>query len=698
VPGQTASTFTSTTLANGNVVTVVMISNATPCLTGSPATSGGITMSVTPINTAGTPSGSPALCINTAISPNITIATTGATGIGTPTGLPTGVTAAWSGNVITISGTPTTAVGSPFNYSIPLTGGCGSVNATGTITIANNTWTGAANTTSWTTAGNWTCGVPGALSNVTIGSASFYPVITSDVTIYSLTMDSGTTLKVDPLYDLTVTNTILNNGTLTIENSGNLIQTNNVTNTGSGSTIVKRNSNPLIRLDYTLWSSPVAGQGLYTFSPLTFATRFYKYNPTITSPATTGSFSNAVGFNITGLDSNNVNGFDNNAVQFATGTGYLIRMPWNHPTAATVWNGQFAGTPNNGTKNVTITDTGDHFNLVGNPYPSPISIYDFVVTDNAANIQPTLYFWRKTNNAASPSYCSWNAATSTFGDNGEAYTDSPLGVIQTGQGFFVEAKTGATNLVFNNSQRIGNNANQFFRTSGNTATSPTTIEANRIWLNMTGATSGFSQSVVGYFTNATVGLDDTDSKFFNDGPIAFTSTIANVDYVIQGRPTPFDANDVVSMKYRVTAAGNYNIAIDHEDGLFTAGSQIVYLRDNVAGTIHNLNSGAYTFASDAGTFDSRFEILYQMPLHVDNPTFNENQVVIYKNEANDLVINSGNAVMASVKVFDIRGRLLMEKIGINASQTTINVSLANEVLLVQITSVDGVVVTKKAVR
>ena len=46
VSGQTASTFTSTTLANSDVIRVVMTSNATPCLTGSPATSSGITMTV----------------------------------------------------------------------------------------------------------------------------------------------------------------------------------------------------------------------------------------------------------------------------------------------------------------------------------------------------------------------------------------------------------------------------------------------------------------------------------------------------------------------------------------------------------------------------------------------------------------------------------------------------------------------------
>jgi hypothetical protein len=90
------------------------------------------TITVTPNNTVGTASSTPSVCINTPLT-DITHATTGATGIGTATGLPAGVTAAWASNTITISGTPTAS--GTFNYSIPLTGGCGSVNATGTITV-----------------------------------------------------------------------------------------------------------------------------------------------------------------------------------------------------------------------------------------------------------------------------------------------------------------------------------------------------------------------------------------------------------------------------------------------------------------------------------------------------------------------------------------------------------------------------------
>jgi hypothetical protein len=103
------------------------------------------TITVRPNNTAGAASSSPTLCISTPLT-NITHTTTGATGIGAATGLPTGVTANWAANVITISGTPTTA--GVFAYSIPLTGGCGNVNATGTITVTAANTAGAASAAS----------------------------------------------------------------------------------------------------------------------------------------------------------------------------------------------------------------------------------------------------------------------------------------------------------------------------------------------------------------------------------------------------------------------------------------------------------------------------------------------------------------------------------------------------------------------
>ncbi|MBX2958383.1 MAG: PKD domain-containing protein [Flavobacteriales bacterium] len=128
--GATLATLTitgATVGMNGNTYRCIVTGACEPT-----ATSNSASLTVNATNTASVASSTPSLCINTLMT-NITHATTGATGIGSPTNLPTGVSAGFASNTITISGTPNVA--GTYNYSIPLTGGCGTVNATGTITV-----------------------------------------------------------------------------------------------------------------------------------------------------------------------------------------------------------------------------------------------------------------------------------------------------------------------------------------------------------------------------------------------------------------------------------------------------------------------------------------------------------------------------------------------------------------------------------
>ena len=569
-------------------------------------------------------------------------------------------------------------------------------------TVSNaNTWIGGTST-AWNNALNWSCGiVPFPATDVTIGTSTNDPIITSNVAINSLIINLGETLTVNSNYDLAVSDVIANTGTLTIENNSNLLQTNNVANTGSGSTIVKRVSAPIKRLDYTLWSSPVTGQGLYSFSPTTLSNRFYVYNPTLNSYSNTD-----VGFNLTNLQYPSplvapigINGTDSANIPFVPARGYLIRMPWNHPTAPTVWNGTFTGVPNNGTISMPLTDygIGKRYNLIGNPYPSAIDVETFIQTNiDNGSITGTVYFWRKTNGALNGSYCTYNLGG--FLGNGESILDLPQygedfeNIVQVGQGFFVERKEVSTgSVVFTNDMRISSNVNRFFKTTN-------IIERNRIWLNVTNASGSFSQAMIAYITGATQGVDIAiDGKLFTDGAVALASLIGTDAYAIQGRALPFDVSDVVPLSLKVTTAGTYTITIDHVDGLFTNNSQTIYLRDLATGSVHNLNAGGYNFTTDAGTFDTRFEIIYQAA-SLGTLTFNESQVVIYKTPTNEISINTGNVVMSMVKIFDIRGRLLQEQKNSNASQTAMSVGVANEILLVQITSEEGIVVTKKVIR
>jgi UDP-2,3-diacylglucosamine pyrophosphatase LpxH len=158
---------------------------------------------------------------------------------------------------------------------------------------------------------------------------------------------------------------------------------------------------------------------------------------------------------------------------------------------------------------------------------------------------------------------------------------------------------------------------------------------------------------------------------------------------------PFSTSDSVPLGFKTNVAGNYTIAIDHVDGLFSNG-QAIYLKDNLLNTVTNLGAGSYSFASAAGTFNSRFEIVYQSMLGVNNPEFTSNNVVAF-NDNGDISINSGSTVMEQVRVYDLQGRLLVEKKQINTSETRINTTAVNQVLLLEITATTGSKVIKKII-
>jgi hypothetical protein len=493
-------------------------------------------------------------------------------------------------------------------------------------------------------------------------------------TAKKLTVNLGKSLTINSGTNVTVQNEVINSGSLIVENNANLIQVNNVVNTGA--ITVNRNSNALKRLDYTLWSSPVAGtQTLANFSPLTSqspTSRFYIYDNT---QGATGLYSSV-----------------SPTTTFSPGTGYLIRMPNEDPanlgtssdyylgTSTLTYNGVFTGTPNNGT--VTLNSlTSDKYCAVGNPYPSTISAQLFLDGNSTDGV---LYFWRKTNADTGSAYATFTAGGSTTTTNSSA---APDGIIAVGQGFIVKTGVAATALNFTNAMRTGNNSAQFFKAKK-------VVEKDRVWLNLTNTTGVFSQALVAYITDATLGLDIYDGKYINDSPIALTSNINNEEYTIQGRPV-FDASDIVPLSFKTDKAGDYTISIDHTDGLFVTG-QDVYLVDSKTGTETNLKTAPYTFTAVAGVANARFSLKYQKTLKVDAATFNDNSVTVYKNNGM-LYVNSGASVISNIKVYDIQGRLIAEQKNVKSNNASINNLKANQALIVQVTSEDNKVVNKKVV-
>lgn len=511
-------------------------------------------------------------------------------------------------------------------------GVCSAANSPSVIlSVRNTTFNGT----------TWSNGNPDASTTIAYNFSGNY-TLNSDISACSCTVSNGN-LTIASGNTMTLLDKLtVSSGSVTFENNASLIQTNSVSN--SGSITVKRNSGLQVRLDHTLWAAPVADANLFGFSPLTLTNRFFTYD------TASNTYINS------GLSGSST---------FTVGKGFAVRAPNTFTTTPQTWEGTFSGIPNNGTIPFAIETTGTGYNLVGNPYPSPIDATRFV--SGNSNISGSLYFYAHTltigTNGLFPSgtnYAVWNGSGSTAATTGTSGVPSllPNGTIQVGQGFIVKA-TGSGNVNFTNSMRIANTNNQFFRNA-------TTIERHRLWLNLSNDSgTNFNQILVGYIEGATMGFDSNfDGLAFGNTGSYLSSKIDGADYAIQGRALAFSENDVVQLGFNAENAGNYTITLAAMDGLFI-GNQAIYLHDTFDNSIHELKTAAYTFYSETGTFNSRFQLVFTTTLGITTETFNSNSVIAIRKEGVFNVYSEKNAIK-EVLGFDNLGRFIYKQSDINS--------------------------------
>jgi Bacterial Ig-like domain (group 2)/GDSL-like Lipase/Acylhydrolase family len=605
----------------------------------------------------------------------------------------------------------------------------------GTGTIGSNVFatTGQAgivvpmayNTTYWVRVLNTDCG--GTSAGVTYTSTVAAPVvyngswsstpdatsaidIQSDYTMASnfeacsVTVSGNAVLTVNEGVTLTVNGqvSVAGTGGMIIQNNGALLQTQDIVNTGA--ITFHKSSNPLHRLDYTLWSAPITGQTLRQFSLGTSNNRFYVY---AYDTAGNGAAYEEAYWPVEPI-----------TTYFAPAKAYLIRMPNSITSPVTgsagttsvanyisgegdyIYDGTFNGVPNNGSYNPELSQQGNRYTAVGNPYPSPISLSAFLTNNSTKLAADTgIWFWRKRNGSAS-SYVTLNlSGLAVDPDNGSSidedlsafYANAAQNgswLIAPGQGFLVQAKAGLAEptLSFTNSMRRATpGAQAFFRQAADTA--------SRYWLNMNAENGSGSQALVAYIDEATLGLDyGYDSKTFTSG-ISLYSVAAENKLTIQARPE-FEVSDVVPMGFTAPAAGTYTITLDHMDGIFANG-QTIYLKDLQEGITRNLNLGNYTFTTEAGTFEGRFEVHYQTAaLGIELQTKNA-----FTAWAKNKVISiEASEVIANVALYDITGRLIYQNPAVNSTAfATATLAVARQVVIVKVTLANGATVAKKLI-
>ncbi|MFC6245231.1 T9SS sorting signal type C domain-containing protein [Flavobacterium psychroterrae] len=524
---------------------------------------------------------------------------------------------------------------------------------------------------------SWSNGFPSGGKELTFNGD--YPNLTS-ANACSCSIEIGKNITLLSSNTLSLEFDYSGSGTLILEDSASLYQSDDdMVNTGIVD--IKRKSSPILKFDYTYWSSPVEGQKLIDVSPDTLWDKYFSFD--------------YVSGNWKDENSSNI---------MTSGKGYIIRGPQDFSTTVpSQFEATFKGIPHNGKIDL---DVGiDTYNLIGNPYPSAISA-DMFLFENKLNLKGALYFWTHNTPYNFTEYSSNDYAVyNLLGGVGTRSSVSagvnetiPDGTIASGQAFFVASKNSGI-AQFNNSMRIQNKNSSFFKPSKNTKPKNLNqIEKHRVWLNFENKQGVFKQILFGYIQGATNSYDeDYDAESFNGNQyVDFYSITDHKNLVIQGRALPFIDTDVIPLGYKTKIVGEFTISIDDIDGDIS--NQPIYIEDKTTGITHNLQSSNYTFTTIAGTFEDRFLIKYtDKTLRTKDFKNLENGILVsVKNKV--INIKSSKENIKEVTVFDITGKLLYDKKKINSAELQIqNLPVNNQFLLVKVTLENDFMVTRKIV-
>lgn len=246
------------------------------------------------------------------------------------------------------------------------------------------------------------------------------------------------------------------------------------------------------------------------------------------------------------------------------------------------------GTPNSGDITIPLTNEGEGWNLIGNPFPSPIDWDAVTIPDGVAN---AIYSWDHTPGQ-------WGKYATYIDQIG---TNGGTNVIPMMQGFFMSSMVN-TNIVFYCGDRITtDDSGVIFRKS--TSTDPLIrLQA--------GGFGNTTEAVVRFKTNAVEGYDETvDALLFSSGaPKGMDfGTLSSDDHRLVINTVPMEVmNTKIPIYLKIGTEGRYEIEMtDIKNFSSTVG---VLLHDEQLGVVHSLIDGPYSFHSGVTLGEGRFYV------------------------------------------------------------------------------------------
>ncbi|WP_296384128.1 hypothetical protein [Winogradskyella sp.] len=627
------------------------------------------------------------------------------------------------------------------------------------LTMGGCTYTCCSTIATWTS-GAWV-GTPTSSATVIIDDDYDTSIGVAGETSFSacsMIINSTYTLTIADGDHVSVENDVINDGTIVINPEGSFVQTSDdhvFLLHESGSASAEKLTAPSNDwYEYTYWSSPVENETISNALANSNPNGRYVYNAEYYRDSTFENLNDnttSVGAGIDDIDDTAPYDWNIASATMTPGFGYAS----NHDPST------FSGTPNcpgplcrikytfsgafnNGSITVPVyrndTEMGDNnWNLIGNPYPSAIDadlflatnsgIIDETISESTPIIEGAIYLWSQNTaesvsangneieNFSQADYAIINGTGQTAAQDNGGDSTVPDRYIPSGQAFFISMNNAATStqvlptpvvgediqtadVTFNNAMRVTGNNTQFFR-DGNTD--------NKLWVNLTSDNGIFSQVLVGYLNNTTDGYDGMSydaprNASVNVNSVIYT-TIPNVEkkFTIQGKDSnSLSQDEIIPLGFytSINEATLYTLSLDQIEGSYL-NSNPVYIKDNVLTTLHNLKDSDYTFTSETGEFNERFEIVFRADaLSIYDHSLNSNDLTITELSNGDvqITINSTNLIIANVEILDITGRQVYNLIGHSSTEVYELSELSKAPYIAKVRLSNGQVISKKTIK
>ena len=473
-----------------------------------------------------------------------------------------------------------------------------------------------------------------------------------------------------------------------LANTANFMQRNDLSTDRPIIELNKKTRDVMRRYDYVYWGTPIAGNFI---SQIALAQASQSQTP--------GAFDILYKY-VSGLPSGTSGWQPLTATE--TGRGFIARTkaqaPFISAQATDYINMTFRGVANNGVVTVPIVNSqtspngGASHNLLANPYPSTLDADKFLTYNT--DVDGVVYIWTAATsypgyyNYAQSDYIAYTRLGSTVTSG---ITPSFNGKIASGQGFKVKSLIASGTATFNNCMRLTTDNNQFYRI-GDAAS------IDRYKINMTGDNGVFSQILVGYTPETTIGYDRMFDATRNSVSTAQVYTYLDGTTTRLGtnaRPTFVDTDKIdLGMLKNNTTPETFVFTIIEKEGIFNSEAVTVYLHDKIQDTFHNFNEGSFSFTTDALRVNDRFELVYRTNDVLTNPDFAAPETFIVLQ--NHTFTVSSTQSISSINIYDVTGRII-EKYSVNKNTFESIFNHAQGVYISKVMYSNGAVESKKLI-